>query len=33
MRRPPWLPIAVLAAAMAGVAAATWLFRVVAGGT
>jgi hypothetical protein len=33
MRRPRWLPIAVLAAAMAGVAAGTWLFRVVASGS
>ena len=32
MRRPRWLPIAVLAAAVAGMVAAVRLFSAVAGG-
>ena len=33
MRRPRWLPLAVIAAAVAGVAAAVRLFGAVAGAT
>jgi hypothetical protein len=32
MTAPRWMPIAVVAAVLAGIAAAAWLFGVVAGG-